>query len=57
MLTEEYPDLELRGGGGVDLLGLLAFLFSVISFFNQNKEGGPRCFSFQQTVLLFVSLV
>ena len=38
------PDLELRGGGGggLDLLALLAFLPSVISsFFTQNKGGGP----------------
>ena len=31
-----------RGGGGVDLLALPAFLPSVISsFFTQNKEGRP----------------
>ena len=34
------PDLELRGGGGLDFLALLAFFPSVISsFFTQNKGG------------------
>jgi len=36
------PDFELRGGPGLVLLALPAFLRSVISsFFTQNK-GGPR---------------
>ena len=35
------PDLELRGGGGLDLLALSVIFPSVISsFFTQNK-GGP----------------
>ena len=35
------PDLELSGGGGLDLLALLAFFPSVISsFLIQNKGGG-----------------
>ena len=36
------PDLELRGGPGLDLLALPAIFPSVISsFFTQNKGGGP----------------
>ena len=35
------PDLELRGGGGLDLLALPAIFPTVISsFFTQNKGGG-----------------
>ena len=35
------PDLELRGGGGLDLLAMVAIFLSVISsFFTQNKGGG-----------------
>ena len=35
------PDLELRGGGYLDLLALSAIFSSVISsFFTQNKGGG-----------------
>ena len=36
------PDLELRGGPGLDLLAMAAIFLSVISsFFTQNK-GGTR---------------
>ena len=40
--TVADPDLELRGAPGLDLLALLAFFPSVISFFffYQNKGGG-----------------
>ena len=40
-VTVADPDLELRGGGGLDLLAMAAIFPSVISsFFTQNKGRG-----------------
>jgi len=41
--SEADPDFELRGGPGLVLLALPAFLPSVMSsFFTQNKGPSPR---------------